>query len=136
LSKEIRVTFAYKFKEFEAEKAKERQGARNDLVESDTHIAQLVGKSEPSESENRGRGALGEIAKQAGVSHTTAEQYDAIQRKGTEEQKAEVAETSHSTDSLPVGLRQTGTAKRIMIYHLLNFLSDLTESYTKVETSS
>lgn len=85
MSKEIRVTFAYKFKEFEAEKAKERQGARNDLVESDTHIAQLVGKSEPSESENRGRGALGEIAKRAGVSHTTAEQYDAIQRKGTEE---------------------------------------------------
>lgn len=92
LSTETRLALAYRFKEFEAEKAKERQGARNDLVESDTNIAQLVGKSEPSESENRGRGALGEIAKRAGVSHTTAEQYDAIQRKGTEEQKTEVAE--------------------------------------------
>ena len=92
LPTETKVALTYKFKEFEAKKAKERQGARNDLVESDTHIAQLVGKSEPSEIENRGRGALGKIAKRAGVSHTTAEQYDAIQRKGTEEQKAEVAE--------------------------------------------
>ena len=31
------------------------------------------------------------IAQKAGVSRATAEQYDAIQRKGTEEQKAEVA---------------------------------------------
>jgi N6-adenosine-specific RNA methylase IME4 len=96
LPTETRLALAYRFKELEAQKAKERQGARNDLVESDTNIAQLVGKSEPSESENRGRGTLGEIAKRAGVSHTTAEQYDAIQRKGTEEQKAEVAEGKSS----------------------------------------
>ena len=76
LPTETRLALAYKFKEFEVEKAKERQGARNDLVESDTHIAQLVGKSEPSESENRGRGALGEIAKRAVVSHTTAESLE------------------------------------------------------------
>ena len=76
LPTETRLALAYKFKEFEVEKAKERQGARNDLIESDTHIAQLVGKSEPSESENRGRGALGEIAKRAVVSHTTAESLE------------------------------------------------------------
>lgn len=42
--------------------------------------------------EERGRGTLGEIAKMAGVGYTTAEQYEAIQRKGTEKQKSEVAE--------------------------------------------
>ena len=92
LPTETRLALAYKFKQFEVEKAKERQGTRNDLVESDTNIAQPVGRSETSEYENRGRGTLGEIAKRAGVSHTTAEQYDTIQRKGTDEQKAEVAE--------------------------------------------
>lgn len=90
LPTETRLALAYQFKEFEAEKAKARQGNRNDLVESDTNIAQLVGRSEDSEDTNRERGTLGEIAKRAGVSHTTAEQYDTIQRKGTEEQKAEV----------------------------------------------
>ena len=92
LPTETRLALAYKFKQFEVEKAKERQGTRNDLVESDTNIAQPVGRSETSGYENRGRGTLGEIAKRAGVSHTTAEQYDTIQRKGTDEQKAEVAE--------------------------------------------
>lgn len=96
MSTETRLALAYRFKELEAQKAKERQGARNDLVESDTNIAQPVGRSETSEYENRGRGTLGEIAKRAGVSHTTAEQYDAIQRKGTNEQKAEVAEGKSS----------------------------------------
>jgi len=36
------------------------------------------------------------IAQKAGVSTRTAEQYDAIQRKGTKEQKAEVAEGKSS----------------------------------------
>ncbi len=62
------------------QKAKERQGARNDLVESDTNIAQLVGKSEPSEGENRGRGTLGEMAKRAGVRHTTALLHELMQQ--------------------------------------------------------
>ena len=88
---ETRLALAYKFKEFEVEKVKARQGTRNDLVESETNIAPLVGRSEDLENKIRERGALSEIAKRAGVSHTTAEQYDAIQRKGTEEQKAEVA---------------------------------------------
>lgn len=44
---------------------------------------------EDSEKEQsiQSRGTLGEIAKMAGVGHTTAEQYDAIQSKDTEEQK-------------------------------------------------
>ena len=57
---------------------------------------QLVGSPQVEELKTeyttQSRGALGEIAKWAGVSHTIAEQYDAIQRKGTDEQKAEVAE--------------------------------------------
>jgi hypothetical protein len=104
LPTETRLALAYRFKEFEAEKAKERQGTRNDLVDSDINIAQPVGRSKTFECKNRGRGTLSEIAKKAGVSHTTAEQYDTIQRKGSEEQKAEVA----------------GTAKRITLYHLLH----------------
>jgi ParB-like chromosome segregation protein Spo0J len=96
LPTETRLALAYRFKEFEAEKAKERQGTRNDLVDSDINIAQPVGRSKTFECKNRGRGTLGEIAKKAGVSHTTAEQYDAIQRKGTDEQKAEVAEGKSS----------------------------------------
>ena len=87
---ETRMKLAYRFKEIEAEKARERQGIRNDLVEKDTNIAPPVGRSKTVEHKNKGRGSLGEIAKMAGVGHTTAEQYDAIQRKGTEEQKAQV----------------------------------------------
>ena len=96
LPTETRLALAYRFKEFEADKAKERQGTRNDLVDSDINIAQPVGRSKTFECKNRGRGTLGEIAKKAGVSHTTAEQYDTIQRKGSEEQKAEVAEGKSS----------------------------------------
>jgi hypothetical protein len=96
LSIETRLALAYKFKEFEAEKAKTRQGTRNDLTEEenisldltaseeDDNFYPLVGRSE-TEQKIQSRGTLGEIAKRAGVSHTTAEQYDAIQRKGTEE---------------------------------------------------
>lgn len=95
---ETRMKLAYRFKEIEAEKAKERQGARNDKSQGKINLSesiqqnhqdnfyQPVGRSEKQQN----RGALGEIAKMANVSHTTAEQYDAIQRKGTEEQKAQV----------------------------------------------
>ena len=85
LPTETRLALAYQFKEFEAEKAKARQGTRNDLVES-TNISLLVGLSEIAKGKT-----LEVIAKKAGVSRSTAEQYDAIQRKGTEQQKAEVA---------------------------------------------
>lgn len=106
LPTETRLALAYRFKELEAEKAKERQGTRNDLVDSDINIAQPVGRSKTSECKNRGRGTLGEIAKKAGVSHTTAEQYDTIQRKGTEEQKAKVAEGKSSINKVYTEIKQ------------------------------
>jgi hypothetical protein len=40
---------------------------------------------------SQNRRTLGEIAKMAGVGHITAEQYDAIQQKGTSEQKKAVS---------------------------------------------
>jgi len=70
LPTETRLALAYQFKEFEAEKAKARQGTRNDLVESDTNISKLVYTSSDIEQES-GR-ALEAIAKKAGVSHVTA----------------------------------------------------------------
>ena len=103
LPTETRLALAYQFKEFEAEKAKSRQLANlKQFVEEETSkisqstVAPLVGQRREVEHETRGRGALGEIAKKAGVSHTTAEQYDVIQRKGTKEQKAEVASGNSS----------------------------------------
>ena len=114
-------------KEFEAEKPKVRQGTRNDLIESDANIskpvytspdieeetseisqspvAQLVGQRREVEHKTRGKCALGEIAKKAGVSHTTAEQYDVIQRKSTEEQKAEVASGNSSIKKVYTNIR-------------------------------
>ena len=82
LPTETRLDLAYRFKEFEVEKAKERQGTRNDLIESDTNISLPVGLSEVTKGKT-----LEVIAQKAGVSRSTAEQYDAIQRKGTKEQK-------------------------------------------------
>ena len=104
LPTETRLALAYRFKEFEAEKAKERKLAnlkqfseQEKITEiSPSSDAQPVGHRNGLDGESRGRGSLGEIAKRAGVSHTTAEQYDAIQRKGSEEQKAEVAEGKSS----------------------------------------
>lgn len=100
LPTETRLALAYRFKEFEAEKAKERQGTRNDLIEIDINISKPVYTSSDSEdpkNENTEKGrALEAIAKRAGVSHMTAFQYDKIQQQGTEEQKAEVAEGKSS----------------------------------------
>ena len=95
---EIRVALAYKFKEFEAEKARERQLAnlkqfsnREESAEL-SHSTDRLALTPRSDTENSK--TLDIIAQKAGVSHTTAFQYDAIQRKGTEEQKAKVGETS------------------------------------------
>ena len=63
---DTRLALAYRFKEFEAEKAKARQGTRNDLVGKDSNISSPVNTSDDS---TKGR-ALGVIAKKAGVSHT------------------------------------------------------------------
>ncbi len=53
-------------------------------------FATPVGQPREVEHETGEKGALGEIAKKAAVSHTIAEQYNAVQHKGTEDQKAEV----------------------------------------------
>ena len=94
LPTETRLALAYRFKEFEAEKAKSRMQATQ-FKEVDDAAYPLVGSPQIEEFTKdyatQSRGTLGEIAKMAAVGHTTAEQYDAIQRKGTEEQKAEVA---------------------------------------------
>jgi hypothetical protein len=87
LPTETRLALAYRFKEFEAQKAKERQGTRNDLTIEDTNIRLPVTLNNKT---------LEVIAQKAGVGYSTAFQYDAIQRKGTEEQKAEVAEGKSS----------------------------------------
>jgi len=78
-----RMKLAYRFKEIEAEKARDRQGTRTDLIENN-NISLPVGLRE-----EKGK-TLEKLAQKAGVSRATAEQYDAIQRKGTDEQKAKV----------------------------------------------
>ena len=93
LPTETRLALAYRFKEFEAEKAKERMQATQ-FKEVDNTASVLVRyplEIEKPNNDQKGK-TLEIIAQKAGVSTRTAEQYDAIQRKGTEEQKAEVAE--------------------------------------------
>ncbi|MEA0971188.1 hypothetical protein Megvenef_01161 [Candidatus Megaera venefica] len=96
-------------KEFEAEKAKSRQLAnlkqfsKEETAEISQSIVSLpVGLREEA---NKGK-TLEVIAKKAGVSRATAEQYDAIQRKGTEEQKAEVASGNSSIKKVYTNIRK------------------------------
>jgi len=93
LSTATRLDLAYRFKEFEAEKAKSRQGARNDLNKDNINISTPVYTSSAKETGGR---ALDAIAKMANVGHMTAFQYDKIQQQGTEEQKVEVASGNSS----------------------------------------
>ena len=89
-----RLALAYRFKEFEAEKAKSRQLANlKQFSEEETaEISQStdslpVGyREELPTNEPKGK-TLEAIAQKSGVSRSTAEQYDAIQRKGTTQQK-------------------------------------------------
>lgn len=103
LSTETRLALAYKCKEFEAQKAKERQLAnlkqfseQEAVIEEDA-VLPLAHQyaNEHNEEKDDLKSSKGKtleiIAKKAGVSTRTAEQYDTIQRKGTNEQKAEVA---------------------------------------------
>ena len=89
LPTETRLALAYRFKEFEAEKAKERKlaGVKIDIVEEDT--VNLSAPVRTGKEKTKGR-TLEAIARMAGVSARTADQYDKIQTKGTNEQKAEV----------------------------------------------
>jgi hypothetical protein len=131
-----RMKLAYRFKEIEAEKAKEGQLAClkqfaeefPDMEDSETDLEmQQFAKTLPvtplvGRREERGRGALGEIAKMAGVGHTTAEQYDTIQRKGTDEQKAQV---DAGDSSIKKVYTQIQRAERLEKYPLLNQLPEV-----------
>lgn len=100
LPTETRLALAYKFKGFEAQKAKERQLAN--LKQFSEQEAVIAIKEAPdrlpvtSRDDTENNKTLEVIAQKAGVGYSTAFQYDAIQRKGTEEQKAEVAEGKSS----------------------------------------
>ena len=105
---ETRLALAYKFKEFEAEKAKERMQATQfkevDNTASTVLYTPQINDQKPENTE-KGR-ALEAIAKKAGVSHTTAFQYDKIQQQGTEEQKAKVAEGKSSINKVYTEIKQ------------------------------
>ena len=108
LPTEIRVALAYRFKEFEAERAKERMQATQfkevDNTASTVLYTPQINDQKPENTE-KGR-ALEAIAKKAGVSHTTAFQYDKIQQQGTEEQKAKVAEGKSSINKVYTEIKQ------------------------------
>ena len=91
LPTETRLALAYKFKEFEAEKAKERMQSTQFKTSDDTASLPVGYPQDNSlELESTKGKTLEIIAQKAVVSRATAEQYDAIQRKGSEEQKAKV----------------------------------------------
>ena len=98
---ETRMKLAYRLKEIEAEKARERRTASlkqfaeafPDMTDPKTDLAveQFADRLPVTQREQKKNNkALEVIAKKAGVGYSTAFQYDAIQRKGTEEQKAQV----------------------------------------------
>ena len=97
-------------KEFGAEKAKSSQLAnlKQFSEEKTQEISQSI-VSKPvytREEANKGK-TLEVIAKKASVSRATAEQYDAIQRKGTEEQEAEVASGNSSIKKVYTSISKT-----------------------------
>jgi hypothetical protein len=95
-------------KEFETKKAKERMQATQ-FKEVDIRGSLLIGYPEKGlEQANDLKGKnLEVIAKKASVSRATAEQYDTIQRKGTEEQKAEVASGNSSIKKVYTSISKT-----------------------------
>lgn len=97
------------FKGFEQEKAKSRQLAnlKQFSKEETAEISQSIVSLPVGLREEVAKGkTLEVIAKKAGVSTRTAEQYDAIQRKGTEEQKAEVASGNSSIKKVYTNIRK------------------------------
>ena len=111
------MKLAYRFKEIEVEKARDRQGTRTDLIENNNNISLPVGLSEESKGKT-----LEKLAQKAGVSRATAEQYDAIQRKGTDEQKAQV---DSGDSSIKKVYTQIQRAERLEKYQLLNQLPEV-----------
>jgi ParB-like chromosome segregation protein Spo0J len=110
LPTETRLALAYRFKEFEAEKAKERQLASLKQFSKQEESAELSQSTDrlalTSRGDTENSKTLEIIAQKAGVSTTTAFQYDAIQRKGTEEQKAKVAEGKSSINKVYTEIKQ------------------------------
>lgn len=123
--KETRLALAYRFKEFEAEKAKERQlsnlkqfSEQEAVIEEDAVLPlahqYANGHNEEKDDLKSSKGKTLEIiAQKAGVSTRTAEQYDAIQRKGSEEQKAEVAEGKSSIKKVYTQIQKAERLKTI-----------------------
>jgi len=110
LPTETKLALAYRFKEFEAERAKERQLASLKQFSKQEESAELSQSTDRLALTSRGdtgnSKTLEIIAQKAGVSTTTAFQYDAIQRKGTEEQKAKVAEGKSSINKVYTEIKQ------------------------------
>ena len=118
LPTETRLSLAYQFKEIEAEKAKARKLATlKQFSEEERTIEQEIvlpiahqcadGHENNIDTLEYSKGKTLEfIAQKAGVSTRTAEQYDAIQRKGTEEQKAEVASGNSSIKKVYTNIRK------------------------------
>lgn len=108
---ETRLALAYQFKELETEKAKARKltGVKiEQTIEQQTlaHQCAKVDDDKKITTEVAKGKTLEFIAQKAGVSTRTAEQYDAIQRKGTEEQKAEVASGNFSIKKVYTDIRK------------------------------
>jgi ParB-like chromosome segregation protein Spo0J len=116
LAIETRLALAYRFKELEAEKAKERQLSALKQFSKQEESAELsqftdskvlyTRPEDISEQKQETGRTLEAIAKKAGVSHTTAFQYDKIQQQGTEEQKAKVAEGKSSINKVYTEIKQ------------------------------
>ena len=119
---ETRMKLAYRFKEIEAEKAKLRQSNLSNLKQFQNDVTAIpVSAPVRSPEESKGK-TLESIAQKAGVSTRTAEQYDAIQRKGTEEQKAQV---DSGDSSIKKVYTQIQRAERLEKYQLLNQLPEV-----------
>lgn len=104
---ETRLALTYRLKDIESEKAKLRQLNLSNLKQfqnDDTAIPVSVPVRSPEESKGK---TLEKIAKKAGVSTRTAEQYDTIQRKGTEEQKAQVNSRKSSIKKIYTQIQRT-----------------------------
>lgn len=93
LSIEYRVELACTLAVVEQELAQKRKLANLKQFSEKSETSEISDSTEAltrGTRSKKGRGVIGEIAKKAGVGHSTVERYDAIKRKGTEEQKEAV----------------------------------------------
>ena len=90
-----RAKLALRLEPIIRDKAKERQGSRNDL-----NITQKSAESKPKRNESRD-----ELAKIAGVSHDTIEKVKFIEREATEEQKEALSKGEKKVNTVYKELR-------------------------------